>query len=479
MERALPDLRRKAIVVLGMHRSGTSALTGVLAEMGCVMPEHLMAPEEMNPKGFFESDAVTGLNEELLASAGLTWYSFPPFPRDWYRSARAEEFAARADETLRHEYADADLFAMKDPRICRLVPFWDAVLRRARCRPLYVCTHRHPIDVAQSLQYRSGYDLDYGLLLWLRHQIDAEADSRGKPRVFVSYDQLMADWAASVSKIGAALNIAWPLTVDEARPGVEGFLSSALRNFAGRDEEGARPLPDWVAEVYGIVERWSAIGEDAADYPRLDAIRAHLDAVTPTLGGAVWGLQSHANDLKHKSGVIAGLENRLVTEAGAFTERLHQQGTALVAANEQAARLNNIILQRAQEVEDRTREAAQARAQLDEMRDGMDHLRTAHEALVARHARESRQLQQMTARVATMMLRDVDARLDRDQASDGAELATEAATMARVNELERQLEALTRHSTGLEVAVQELTTSTSWAMTRPLRWVSARVRRRR
>ena len=535
---ALPDLRRRAIVVLGMHRSGTSALTGVLAEMGCTMPEHLMAPEEMNPKGFFESDAVTGLNERLLASAGMRWFSFPPFPREWYRSAAAAEFAAEADETLRAEYGDADIFAMKDPRICRLVSFWDAVLRRAGCRPVYVCTHRHPVDVASSLQYRSGYDLDYGLLLWLRHQLDAEADSRGKPRVFVSYDQLMGDWATSVTKIGASLNIAWPLSVDEARPGVEGFLSSALRNFAARDDDGSSPMPDWVAEVHVIIERWAALGEDAADHPRLDAIRAHLDAATPTLGQAVRGLQSRAEEKKAQAGVIAGLEERLVAETGALTDRLAAEAAelndrlvtettalnrtfaveraalenrfaaeraqqndqlaardqALAAANERAALLDNVILQRAQEIEDRTREAAEVTARLAALQADMDRLRSQHDALRVRHDRENRQLRQMTTHVAALMLRDVDERLDgrtpaaaatpagarpgMPEPAPGDASQTGTAGQARVEELERQLAELSRHSAGLEVAVRELTSSTSWAMTKPMRWMSGRVRRK-
>ena len=142
--------------------------------------------------------------------------------------------------------------------------------------------------------------------------------------------------------------------------------------------------------------------------------------------------------------------------------------------------------QRAQEIEDHTREAAQLRAQLAETRDGAERLRVAHEALVARHAREARQLQQMTARIAGMMLRDVDARLDAGPGvveglagkGDGAPI-TEAAAIARITQLEQELATLARHSSGLEAAVQELTTSTSWAMTRPLSWVSARVRRRR
>ncbi|MBV0891626.1 sulfotransferase [Paracoccus sp. Z118] len=456
-----------------MHRSGTSALTGALAQMGCDMPRHLMAPEEMNPKGFFESDAVTGLNEQLLASAGQTWFSFPPFPHDWYRSAAAIEFAERAVETLRAEYGDSPLFAMKDPRICRLVPFWDAALRRAGCTPLYVCTHRHPLDVASSMQHWAGYDMDYALLLWLRHVLDAEADSRGKPRVFVSYELLLADWQATIARIAATLNLDWPRSPDAAVEDMEELLSSKFRNFAvkGEDAATAKRLPEWVREVYAIVERWAGQGEDAADFPRLDEIRAQFDAMTPTMAGMVASFQSGAVERRQQGERIGRLETRLVEQAAGHAGQMQ-------AAHEQIARLTSAQRQREQEVADRTREAAEANAALAALQVGADRLRRDHEALGQLHRRDSRQLDQMTQRIAAQMLREVDARLDAAAHEPEAPAPKGPSAEERVGLLERQLAELQQHSSGLENTVRELTSSTSWAVTRPFRWVSGRFRRR-
>ena len=127
---------RTAVVVLGMHRSGTSAVTGVLGQMGCDLPQDLMGPAEINTRGFFESNRITGLNDELLASAGFSWFSFPRFPVGWFASPKADEFLERAAEVIGAEFGRSHLFALKDPRICRQLPIWQPELGLAGCRPV-------------------------------------------------------------------------------------------------------------------------------------------------------------------------------------------------------------------------------------------------------------------------------------------------------------------------------------------------------
>ena len=124
---------RPALIVLGMHRSGTSSLAGVLGHMGMGLPQDLMQAEEMNARGFFESNVITQLNEDLLASAGMTWWAPQRFPRDWLGSDAAREFATRAHAALQAEFGDTGPFVLKDPRMCRLMLFWLPVLREAGC----------------------------------------------------------------------------------------------------------------------------------------------------------------------------------------------------------------------------------------------------------------------------------------------------------------------------------------------------------
>ncbi|TDK50902.1 hypothetical protein [Antarcticimicrobium luteum] len=302
---------RTALVVLGMHRSGTSALAGVLGHMGGDLPKDLMGPADMNAKGFFESNRITGLNDKLLASAGYTWFSLPRFPATWFASPKADEFLEQTVEAIEAEYGRSHLFVMKDPRLCRLMPFWQRALSDAGCRPVYACIHRHPLAVAASLAHWANYEQGYGLLLWLRHVLDAEAETRGSPRVFTSYDRLMTDWGQEVERIGSGLDIAWPRDIATAAPSVNSFLSDSLRHFSNGDQaiQYSHSLPERIEETFSILESWAAGGEDAADHETLDRIRSSLDLSESSFVGAVCRgqeLRLHGQHLQRQIEELSG-----------------------------------------------------------------------------------------------------------------------------------------------------------------------------
>ena len=95
---------------------------------------------------------------------------------------------------------------LKDPRICRFVPLWRAVLGRLGVAPKVVVPLRHPLEVAGSLARRDGMPEDEALLLWLRHCLEAEAATRGLPRSFLRYDDLVADWRPAVDRLAHGLS---------------------------------------------------------------------------------------------------------------------------------------------------------------------------------------------------------------------------------------------------------------------------------
>lgn len=162
--RKKPAAKRDAVVVLGMHRSGTSALAGVLNLLGCDAPANQMKPTVDNEKGYFESTSVLTLHNDLLSSAGSSWDDWLPINPGWFKSNRVEEFHDRALELVKGEFGDSRLFVLKDPRICRLVPFWEDVLKESGAAPRYVLTHRNPLEVAASLAKRDGMNTGTGML---------------------------------------------------------------------------------------------------------------------------------------------------------------------------------------------------------------------------------------------------------------------------------------------------------------------------
>lgn len=271
--------KHTAVIVLGMHRSGTSALGGVLSQLGCDLPAHLMPAHESNPKGFFESMAIYELNDAILASGGSSWYDWLPFNRTWFQSPPAGEFADRAVEALREEFGGSSLFVMKDPRICRVFPFWANVLEAADIRPAIVHIHRNPLDVAASLRGRDGKDADLTQLVWLCHVLSAERDSRGMARSFVSYDQLLQNWAGLAERVGQALDIGWPRSFARVAATIDGFLTPSLHHHMQAKEQILdNPLASiWVREVYRILQHWAQDGEREEDHATLDLIAQEFE----------------------------------------------------------------------------------------------------------------------------------------------------------------------------------------------------------
>ena len=277
---------RHAVVVLGMHRSGTSALAGVLARLGCDLPEEIMPAHEFNPKGFYESLKAYNLNNAILAAGGSSWDDWQSFNPAWVSSPLSAEFRERGGKVLEEEYGDSSLFLLKDPRICRLLPFWQQLFDAQQIQPTYVLTHRNPLEVARSLQKREGWPMAAGLLLWLRHVLDAEVGTRGMQRCFTSYDRLLTDWTGTMEMILSRTGLVLPHACADVAGEVESFLSASLRHSAEPAAAVAETTPgvDWGRTSFEILERWADQGEQKSDYPALDRIRSEFDAMTSMFG---------------------------------------------------------------------------------------------------------------------------------------------------------------------------------------------------
>ena len=280
---------RNALVVLGMHRSGTSALTGVLSHLGCDLPQTLLPANPYNEKGYYESVPIHQMNDAILASGGTRWDDWQPFNPDWYASHRAEEFLDKGTQVLEQEFGTSRLFVLKDPRMCLVMPFWKQLFKLEKITPIYVHTHRNPVAVATSLNTRDGLPLPYGMLLWLRHTLDAEYGSRGALRCFTRYDLLLEDWSAVVATIKEQTGLVFPRGSDAVDGEIDAFLSPDLNNSGktGPATKGHRLVSRWVDQVYSVMERWSDSGEDAKDFAVLDAVRAEFDATAPVFGKLV------------------------------------------------------------------------------------------------------------------------------------------------------------------------------------------------
>lgn len=233
-----------AILVLGMHRSGTSAVTGALSLLGSALPQTIMPANSDNVRGYFESARVMHFNDAILCTAGSSW-------DDWRRLDLREYSAAFQSDAKRlvdEEFGQTSLFILKDPRICRFVPFWVSVIVESGYAPRAVLPFRSPLEVAHSLNARDGFPIGKGLALWLRHVLDAERESRNIDRSFVSMDNFLADWRECAARIGYQLAIEWPSFDEIAASEVDEFLSLDLKHQRAPSIAGA--ASNWARLAY-------------------------------------------------------------------------------------------------------------------------------------------------------------------------------------------------------------------------------------
>lgn len=274
---AKPAPRRTAYLVLGMHRSGTSAMTQLLALAGANLPTNVMPGDEHNAKGYFEPWKIAIFNDERLRAAGSAWddpfaYPFRPLPE--------EEEAAwldRASDLFDEEFGSLAWPLMKDPRATVLLPFWRALLDRRGVGLRCVIPVRHPLAVAGSLSRRDGFPPEKSVLVWSAYMLAAEAYTRDVPRAFVGYDALLADWRTEVARIEAAHGAPLPKLTAAAGKKVDRFLTPELRHNA--DTAGLSAL-GWAGEIAETVHDWfmAAARDEGPDRSALEGAAAALAA---------------------------------------------------------------------------------------------------------------------------------------------------------------------------------------------------------
>jgi hypothetical protein len=270
---------RRAILVLGMHRSGTSAVAGVINARGVAGPKTLPPADNWNPRGYFESARFFPALDKLLASAGSAWDDWRQLDPQWFRSQAAEQHRQKIKMLLIDEFGEEPLIVVKDGRICRFVPFMASILAELNVGPVAVLPVRNPLEVAYSLRRRDKFPLSKSLLLWLRHVLDAEFHSRPMRRCFLSYDHFLLDWRTHMERVSEKIGVAWPDRSGRAEARIDEFLTTELhRERAASDELEKHPeMIPWVRETYDIVTAIAAGGENKQLLDRLDHLRAAFD----------------------------------------------------------------------------------------------------------------------------------------------------------------------------------------------------------
>jgi hypothetical protein len=253
--------------------------------MGYALPLTLLSSDpKNNPQGHWESLPIVQLNEEILSYLGSNWLGIESVTNDWHSSADFSNFTVRAVEALKQEFGQAERFVLKDPRVCRLLPFWRNALETQDIDLQLIYITRAPAEVAQSLYLRDGILPALGELVWLRNVLDAELAGRQTKRVHVSYRNLVESNDSEISRIWDALthgrDLVMPPNIREGSI----LIRPDLRHHHDCDV-ATKGLPaKWIRAVSDILDRWSTLGEDGRDFAVLDDARSMFDTMIESYG---------------------------------------------------------------------------------------------------------------------------------------------------------------------------------------------------
>jgi hypothetical protein len=250
------NLKRTCLLVLGMHRSGTSALTRIISLLGAQLPQHLMGPLADNPRGFWESELLAQTHDRFLEDCKSCWDDWRELSLEAVNPEKLAQWREKIRAVLLQEFAAAESFVVKEPRICRFAPFFIDILDTMDISTRIVIPFRNPLEVAASLQRRNNFTLEQGIMLWLRHLLDAEAASQKLPRAFLSYDRLLTDWRGAMASISNRTGIQWSRDLEEAANDIESFIAPDLRHHAHEfSKETSEVAGPWASDVYFALKK--------------------------------------------------------------------------------------------------------------------------------------------------------------------------------------------------------------------------------
>jgi hypothetical protein len=288
---------RRLVCVLGMHRSGTSAVTQLLHRLGAQTGSHLLdAMAGVNDDGFWEDSRVVALNERLLAASASRWqdHAAPGAVDPQILAALRREAGAWFAE----QYATPGTWVIKDPRLCRLLPFWLPVWREAGFEICFVNVLRHPYAVAKSLHRRDRVPIEYGVLLWLVYTLEAMSHSAGQPGIVATFDAFAQNPLQLPRLLENHCGVQWSL----APASWEAVASAAVRPDL-RHQDDTLPqgvaLPDlaaFAATVYDTLRSYDALGASAATESGAAPATSMLPAVAATLTAGLAALLDRRGD---------------------------------------------------------------------------------------------------------------------------------------------------------------------------------------
>lgn len=222
---------KKIIVIVGMHRSGTSVLARSMKIFGAQLGDRLLDPGPDNPKGYWEDEDIVNFDNEMLAFLGMTWNDLRPIDEFDVLNLRRNGYLDKAAKLIELKLKNHDFIAIKDPRMAKLLPIWRDAFEANTRHLMYVFSMRNPVSVIDSLQKRNNIDPLNAGLMWASHVIPALGELRKDIKCFIDYDELLENPKKHILEIANYFKL--PVDFDELNIFLNEFLDKKLRHSFG------------------------------------------------------------------------------------------------------------------------------------------------------------------------------------------------------------------------------------------------------
>ena len=188
---------KKLVIILGMHRSGTSMVSQICQSMGAYLGEQdeLMGAAEDNRDGFFENKEIARINDEILRLCNQRWYTLET-PEPDYRHPQIGKAMEEIKVNIQNLFNRSDIVAVKDPRISVLLPLWEKVINDLEAEVHYIWVCRNPLEVAESLRKRDGYSRKHSLMLWMHYNLRILKYLKEKEYLLIHYRDILENTQA-------------------------------------------------------------------------------------------------------------------------------------------------------------------------------------------------------------------------------------------------------------------------------------------
>ncbi len=278
---------KKLFIVIGMHRSGTSAVTRALKVFDIPLGDNFIsASEDANPKGYWEDKDINALNVEMMEAINIDWHTLTPIQAAAIDSLRSNGYFSRAESLIQSKFADKFALGMKDPRITKLFPFWQEVFDQGRFNQNYLLALRNPISVAKSLEKRDGFLLGKSIYLWIDHVINSLSCTQAQKRIVIDYDRLLIQPEKEIARVSKYFHL--QINQKQLNDYVTEFLDNGLCHALSNQEELLIDdrIPALAAEIYALMLEAASDKFDINQNnfePTLQRWRNELERIRPAM----------------------------------------------------------------------------------------------------------------------------------------------------------------------------------------------------